>query len=719
MSAALSRRGALKIAAAATGGLVVAVGLGGGADAAAAPFAPNAFVRIDRDGRVTLVMPNQEMGQGIYTAHSQILAEELDIPMAAITLQAAPADDDLYGGERKRQGTGGSSSIRAGFYPLLRQAGAAARALLVTAAAQGWGVDPATLRTADARVFDDANNRSAAYGMLVDRAARLPAPTQPAPLKSPRDFKIIGKPVHRLDTPAKTNGSAQYGIDVFAGQCKVASVIQAPVVGATLKGIDQSAAMAISGVTQVVVLDDLVAVVGDHSWAAIAGANALKLAWNPGPNAGIGSPQIWRELREASTKKGVNAFSVGQPDQALKTDDRIVGDYEMPFLAHAPMEPLNCTVEVRGGACEIWTGTQVQTRARAEAAKAAGLEPEQVTVNNYMLGGAFGRRLDVDMIANAVRVAKHVDGKVKVMWTREQDMRNDMLRPVYRNVMAATLKDGRLDAWSHKVAAASVGQRMSGKPPKDGLDKGSVDGATELLYAVPHQSVDYVQSEPRAVNVGYWRGVGPNNTIFAIESFIDECAKKAGQDPVAFRLKMLEGSKAVGVDRAARCLRLVADKSGWSGALGNRAGRGVALQNVFGSYLATVAEAEVDDDGFVFVRRFTCALDLGTCINPDGAIAQMEGGLIYGLSAALWGNIEVENGQIVQSNFHDYRVLRIHEAPQIAIHILRSDENPGGVGEPGVTAVAPSVANAVAAATGIRLRRMPIDRDLLAGRKQA
>ena len=720
VKSALSRRSLLKSGAAATGGgLVIAFGVGGGARAADAPFAPNAFIRIGRDGRVTLVMPNQEMGQGIYTAHSQILAEELDVPMAAVTVEAAPPDDDLYGGPRKRQGTGGSSSIRGGLYPVLRQAGADARALLVAAAAQNWGVAAASLRTADARVFDDANARSAPYGLLVDRAARLPAPAQPAPLKAAKDFKVIGKSVRRLDTPAKVNGSAQYGIDVFPGQCKVAAVVQAPVVGATLKGIDQSAAMAVPGVRQVVVLDNLVAVVGDHSWAAIAGSRALKLAWNPGPNATIDSPQIWRELRDASTQKGVNAFVAGEPAKALNGKDRIEAAYEMPFLCHAPMEPLNCTVEFKGGGCEIWVGTQVQTKARAEAAKAAGLEPEQVTLNNYMLGGAFGRRLDVDMVDNAVRVAKQVAGKVKVIWTREEDMRNDMLRPVYRNVMAATLADGRIDGWSHKVAAASVGQRMSGKPPKDGLDKGSVDGATELLYAIPHQTVDYVQAEPRAVNVGYWRGVGPNNTMFAVESFVDECAKAAGVDPVEFRLRMLDGSKTEGADRAARCLRIAADRAGWGGALSGRAGRGVAIQNVFGSFVATVAQVDVGDEGDVAVRRFDCVIDAGTVINPNSLIAQIEGGLIFGLSAALWGDITVAGGQVVQSNFHDYRVMRIHEAPEIHVHIVRSDADPGGVGEPGTSSVAPSLANAVAAATGIRLRRMPIDRALLSGKKSA
>lgn len=705
----ISRRGLLKVGAVAGGGLLVGFSMVG-ANAAAPGFAPNAFIRIGRDGLVTLIMPNQEMGQGIHTAHSQLLAEELDVPMARVRIEQAPADDLLYGGERKRQSTGGSSSIRAGFYPILRQAGADARALLVMAAARGWGIDPAMCRTEDGRVFDDANKRDTDYGALVDLAARLPAPTAPAPLKAPGDFRLIGKSVRRVDTPAKVNGQATYGIDVFPGKVKVATLVASPVVGGKVRSVDDTAALAVPGVRQIVVLEDLVAVVGDHMWAAIQGMKALAIVWNEGSHAAIDSNHIWSQIRRESAKEGINAGVEGDGAAALAQGDRVDAAYEMPFLAHAPMEPLNCTVQVSAGKCELWVGTQVQTRARADAAKAAGLEEGQVTVNNYMLGGAFGRRLDTDMISTAVRIATEIEGPVKVVWTREEDMRHDMYRPVYRNVMSASLKDGRVHGWTHRIAGASVQGRMSGKPLKDGLDKGAVDGAIDLPYDIPHRSVDFVRVEPGAVQVGYWRGVGPNNSIFAVESFVDELATKTGADPVQFRLAMLDKTP-----RLAKVLRLAAAKSGWGSPLGPRTGRGVAIHNVFGSFMATVAEVEVDEQGDVRVRRFISAVDAGVIVNPNAVIAQIEGGLIFGLSAALFGDVTVARGRIVQSNFHDYRVLRINEAPPIEVHIVRSEAAPGGIGEPGTTAVAPSLANAIAAATGIRLRRMPIDRNVLAG----
>ncbi|HVI98032.1 MAG TPA: molybdopterin cofactor-binding domain-containing protein [Sphingomonas sp.] len=708
-----SRRTVLKVGAAAAGGLLVGFRWAS-ADAATPPFAPNAFIRIDRASNVTLVMPNQEMGQGIYTAHSQLLAEELDIALNRVTLEAAPPDDELYGGPRKRQSTGGSSSLRAGFYPALRQAGADARALLVLAAARRWGVDPASCRTLEGRVFHDASGRAADYGDLADAAARLPAPREPAPLKAAADFRLIGKSVHRLDTPAKVNGGATYGIDVMAGQVPVAVPIACPVVGGTVRSVDDARARAFPGVRQVVVLDDLVAVVADHSWAAIKGAALLDIVWDEGPNAALGSTEIWDALRRDSTKPGANAKMEGDPDRALTDGDLVELDIEMPFLAHAPMEPLNCTVHVTEGRCEVWMGTQVQTRARATAAETAGVPVERVTLHNYMLGGAFGRRLDTDLVGIAVRIGREVDGPVKVMWTREEDMRHDVYRPAYRNIMRASLKGGRINGWSHKIAAGSVSARVSGKPLENGIDGGSVEGATEMPYTIPHRRVDYVQAEPKALRLGWWRGVGPNNTIFAIESFVDELAKKAGEDPVAFRLKMLDGAP-----RLANALKIVAAKSDWGAPLGARRGRGVSIQHAFGSFLATVAEVEVDEAGNVRVDRFVSAVDCGVIVNPNGVIAQMEGGLIFGMTAALFGDITVAKGRVEQGNFNDYRAVRINEAPRVEIHLVESSEDPGGIGEPPTTAAPPAIANAIAAATGIRLRRMPIDRDVLAGRKPA
>ncbi|KAB7648220.1 xanthine dehydrogenase family protein molybdopterin-binding subunit [Polymorphobacter fuscus] len=709
MNAIVSRRALLQVSAGAGGALLLGFPLGA---AGADRFAPNAFIRLAPDGMVTLVMPQQEMGQGIHTAHSQILAEEFDIAWDRIALEQAPPDDLLYGGPRKRQGTGGSSSIRSGFVPVLRQAGADARALVVAAAAKGWGVDPASCRTQAGVVVHDATGRRATYGSLAATAATLPPPATPAPLKSPADFRLIGTSAKRLDSPAKLTGAATYGIDVRIPGAGVATLAMAPVIGGKVKTADAAAARAVPGVRQVVLLDDLVAVVGDHMWAAMKGVEALAVTWDDGDNAALDSAAIWTKLRADSNGAGVAAHSKGDAGKALASGGRIEADYELPFLAHAPMEPLNATVHVEPDRCTIWMGTQVQTRARAAAAAVLGLPPEKIILNNHMLGGAFGRRLDIDMVTNAVRIAQRVaeagGGPVKIVWTREEDMRHDMYRPAYRNVMAATLEGGRVNGWSHRVAAGSVQARMSGQPPKDGLDRGNVEGATELLYDIPHQEVRYVRSEPVAVNVGYWRGVGPNNSIYAVECFIDELAARAGADPVAFRLAMLGNEP-----RAAAVLRLAADKAGWGQAPGARRGRGVAVQKAFGSYMAAVAEVSVAPDGSVKVDRITSAVDAGLVINPDTLVAQVEGGLLYGLTAVLHGDITVARGRVVESNFHEYLPLRIDAVPAIDVHIVAGPHDPGGIGEPGTTAVTPAVVNAIAAATGVRLRRLPVDPRLL------
>lgn len=708
MTAMLTRRGVLQVSALAGGGLLIGFPLG----AASAPgFAPNTFIRLASDGAVTFVMPQQEMGQGIHTAHSQILAEEFDCDWQRVSIEQSPPDDVLYGGPRKRQGTGGSSSIRAGFVPVLRQAGADARSLVVAAAAKGWGVDPATCRTRDSVVYHDASGRRVDYGSLAALAAQMPAPATLAPLKNPVDFRLIGTSAKRLDTPAKITGAAIYGIDVRIPGAGVATLMQAPVVGGKVRSVDDSAAKALPGVRQIVVLDDLVAVVGDHMWAAKKGLEALKIDWDPGPNGELDSAAIWAKLRADAATPGVTAHSKGDATGALVAPGavRVEADYELPFVAHAPMEPLNCTVHLEADRCTLWMGTQVQTRARAAAATVLGWPPEKIILNNYNLGGAFGRRLDIDMVTNAVRIAQQVKGPVKVVWTREEDMRHDMYRPAYRNVMAATLADGKVAAWSHRIAAGSVSARMSGQPPKDGLDRGNVEGATELLYAIPHQHVAYVRSEPLAVNVGYWRGVGPNNSLYAVECFIDELAGKAGSDPVAFRLGMMADEP-----RAAAVLKLAADKAGWGNAMPARHGRGVSVIHAFGSYIATVAEVAVADDGSVAVKRIVSAVDAGLVINPDSLKAQIEGGMLYGLTAVLHGDIHVERGRVVESNFHDYLPLRIDAAPVFETHLIKSSADPGGIGEPGTTAVAPAVVNAIAAATGVRLRRLPVDGKALA-----
>ena len=561
----------------------------------------------------------------------------------------------------------------------------------------------ATLRT-DNGVVIDAAGRRLDYGALAATAATMMPPAKPAPLKADADFRLIGTSAARLDTPAKISGAAVYGIDVRIPGAGVATLRKSPVIGGTVKRVDDTAARAVPGVRQVVVLDDLVAVVGDHMWAALKGLEALSVEWDDGANAGLDSASIWAKLRADSQGQGLEAHATGDAAAALSGPGRIDGDYEMPLLAHAPMEPLNATVHVEADRCTIWMGTQVQTRARAAAAKVLGWLPEKVILKNHMLGGAFGRRLDIDMVTDAVRIARLVKGPVKVVWSREEDMRHDMYRPAYRNVMAATLKDGKVDGWRHLIAAGSISARMSGQAPKNGIDGGNVDGATELIYDIPHQQILSVRAEPVAVNIGYWRGVGPNNSLYAVECFIDELAAKAGADPVAFRLAMLDKQP-----RAAAVLRLAAEKAGWGQALPPRSGRGVAVINAFGSYLAAVAEVAVAADGDVRVTRMTTAVDAGLVINPDTLVAQIEGGAIYGLSAVLYGDISVADGRVVESNFHDYRPLRIDAAPVFDTHLIRSSAAPGGIGEPGTTVVAPAVVNAIAAATGVRLRRLPVD----------
>ena len=708
------RRDFLKASAVVGGGLVIGFHLPfvNAAGAEAGVFAPNAFIRIDRRGKITLIMPQSEMGQGVYTAIDMILAEELDAAFDQVTLQAAPPSDKLYGNPFFHiQVTGNSNSIRA-FWPSLRKAGAGARAVLVSAAAQTWKVDPATCRTDSSQVLHAASGRRLAYAALVDRAAGLAPPPDP-PLKAVSEFKLIGKPLKRLDTPDKVNGKAVYGIDAMPPGVKFATLAQCPVFGGKVGHVDDSKAKGIAGVRQVVVLEDLVAVVGDHMWAAQQGLDALEIAWNEGANAGVSSDQVWKQIRAASEKEGVVAKSVGDAAKALGQGEVQEAVYELPFLAHAQLEPLNCTVDLKPDACEIWVGSQVQARAQSAAARITGLPLEKVAVHYHLIGGGFGRRLEVDYVESAVRIAKQVAGPVKVVWSREEDMRHDVYRPVYRDRLSARLSDGKIVGWRHRVTGSSVLARWFPPAFQKGIDGDAVDCAADIPYDIPDLRVEYVRDEPPAVPTGFWRGVGPNNNVFAIESFIDELAKKAGKDPVAFRRDMLGKSL-----RLKAALELAASKAGWGSALPARTGRGVAVQTAFGSFIATVAEAEVDENGEVRVRRMVSAVDTGIVVNPDSVVAQLEGGLIFGLTAALYGEITIDKGRVQQSNFHDYRMLRIDQVPAIEVHLIKSGEAPGGIGETGTTAAPPALGNAIFAATGIRLRRLPIDRALLAAGKR-
>jgi isoquinoline 1-oxidoreductase subunit beta len=675
-------------------------------------FAPNAFIRIDEAGNTRLVMPQVEMGQGVYTSIAMILAEELDADFAKVTLEHAPPNDKLYANPTFGvQATGNSNSIRA-FWKPLREAGASARAMLVQAAAQQWQVDPASCTTANGEVTHKESGRKLSYGALAT-AASSQAPPKDVALKDPKDFALIGRPLKRLDTPDKVNGKAVYGIDAILADMKFATLKACPVFGGKVGKVDDSAAKKIPGVQKIVVLDNMVAVVGDHMWAAKKGLDALVIEWDEGPNARLSSNDIWQDLRAASEKDGVVAKSEGDIAKGLATGDKLEASFELPFLAHATMEPLNATVHLKADSCEIWTGTQVIARVQSEAAKAAGLPVEKVIANNHLLGGGFGRRLEPDMVVAAVRVAKQVDGPVKVVWTREEDIQHDIYRPVYRDTIAATLSDGKIVGWKYRVSGSSIMARWLPPAFEKGIDIDAVDSGVDMPYDIPNFHVEYVRAEPPAVPTGFWRGVGPNNNVFAIECFMDELARKAGKDPIAFRRAMLGKNP-----RLLAALDYVAEKSGWGQPLPARVGRGVSVQPSFASFIATVVEAEVDRQGEVHLRRVISAVDTGIAVNPDTIAAQLEGGLIFGLTAALYGEITIDKGRVQQSNFHDYRMLRIDQAPKIEVHLIKSGEPPGGIGETGVTAGPPALRNAILAATGVALRRLPIDRSLIAAEKK-
>ncbi|WP_407115092.1 molybdopterin cofactor-binding domain-containing protein [Bradyrhizobium sp. LMG 9283] len=676
-------------------------------------FAPNAFIRIDETGRTVLIMPQVEMGQGTYTSISAVLAEELDADWSKVEVQHAPPNDKLYGNPTfGLQVTGNSNSIRAWWLPL-RKAGATARAMLVQAAAAQWGVEPASCSASKGEVAHEASGRKLGYGELA-LAAQGQTPPKDVAIKDPKDFVLIGQPLKRLDTPDKVNGKALYGIDAILPGMKIAAIANCPVFGGKVGKVDDSAATKVAGVRKVVILDDAVAVIGDHMWAAKKGLEALKIEWNEGPNAKITTKDIWDDLRKASQNDGVVAKSDGDIGKALASGDKFEAAYELPFLAHASMEPINATVHVKPDSCEIWTGTQIMTRVQSEAAKAAGLPVDKVIVNNHLLGGGFGRKLEPDMVVAAVKIAKQVDYPVKVVWTREEDIQHDVYRPVYRDQITASLVDGKVAGWKYKVAGSAVLARWLPPAFQKGIDIDAVDAAVDAPYEFANFHVEYVRAEPLSVPTGFWRGVGPNNNVFAVECAMDELARKAGKDPIEFRKSMLTKNP-----RMLAVLNQVAEKSGWGQPLPPRVGRGVCVQPSFASFIATVVEAEIDDIGEITLRRVTSVVDTGIAVNPDTVKAQIEGGLIFGLTAALYGEITIDKGRVQQSNFHDYRMMRINETPKIEVIVVKSGEAPGGIGEAGVNAGPPALRNAILAATGVALRRLRIDRTLLAAGKKA
>jgi isoquinoline 1-oxidoreductase beta subunit len=676
-------------------------------------LARDAFIRIGRDGIVTFIVHKVEMGQGTFTALPMLLAEELGADLGKVKLEQAPADNKLYsdpllGG----QVTGGSTSIRGAFKPM-REAGAMVRTVLVQAAARNWSVDPSTCQVVAGTVRHGASGRSAGFGELVDAAARLPLPKE-IELKKAADFTLVGKPMKRLDSAIKTNGQAQFGIDARLPNMAIATVAACPVPGGRLAAVDEQKALAVKGVRQVLRLDNAVAVVADHMWAAKQGLAAAAPRWDEGANARLSTASIVTDMMKASGTAGAVAESKGDALKALAQDGgrRVDALYEIPFLAHATMEPINCTVDLREDRCDLWVGTQVPSFAQGAAARVSALPLEKVQVHNFYIGGGFGRRLEVDYVTQAVAFAKAAKaGPIKFVWTREEDIRHDMFRPYYVDRLSARLDDkGMVAAWFHRVTGSSIMARFAPPAVKDGVDPDAVEGARDLQYAIPDMRVEYVRHEP-PVPTAFWRGVGPTHNIFVVESFIDELAQASKMDPVAFRRQMLARSP-----RTLAVLNLAAEKAGWGKPLqpiaGRRVGRGVSCQFAFGSYMAQVAEVSVGADGDVRLQRVVCALDCGQNVNPDTIVAQMEGGIIFGASAALWGEITFDKGRVQQSNFGDYRVMRMSESPAIEVHIVRSSDDPGGIGEPGTSGIAPALSNAVFAATGKRIRKLPIGEQL-------
>ncbi len=710
----VSRRKFLTVGVAAGGGLLLGWHMDArprmAATATPAVFAPNAFIRIGTDGRVTMIISQVEMGQGTYTSMPMLIAEELEVGLDQVRVEHAPPDDKLYINPLFGfQTTGGSTSVK-GLYLPMRRAGATARTMLIAAAAKLWNVEPASCRAERGAVIHTATRRRIGYGAVAAAAAELPIPENVV-LKRPQDFKLVGTPAKRLDTPPKVNGTAQYSIDVRLPGMKIATVAASPVLGGKVAALDDRKAKAITGVRQIVRLDEAVAVVADNMWAAKQGLAALEIRWDDGPNAAVTTADVVQGLALAAETPGVVARNEGDAASAIAgAAAKIEAVYEAPFLAHATMEPINCTVHVRSDGCEVWTGSQVLARAQATAAQVTGFPLEKVVVHNLLLGGGFGRRLEFDYVTQAVRIAKQVEGPVKVIWTREEDVQHDVYRPYYYDRIAAGLDArGQPIGWTHRLVGPSILARWAPSAFKDGLDGDALDGATDLLYNIPAIRVEYVRHEEPVLNTGFWRGVGVTHNTFVIESFIDELALAAKTDPFEYRRALLDKSP-----RARAVLELVANKAGWGAPLAAGRGRGIALMygGAWDTYVAQVAEVSVSKSGEVRVHHVVCAVDCGTVVNPDTVKAQIEGGVIFGIGGALYGEVTLKNGRVEQSNFHDVRVLRMNETPKIEVHLVRSSEKPGGIGEPGTAVTAPALANAVFAATGKRIRKLPLENQL-------
>jgi isoquinoline 1-oxidoreductase beta subunit len=698
-----SRREFLKASAAVGGGLVIGVTL---PDAlapttrAAGEAMPNAWVRIAPDGAVTILSARSEMGQGVYTALPTLVAEELEVDLGRIKVEIAPAGEVYINSLLGGQLTGGSTSVVEG-WEKLRVAGAQARAMLVSAAAQRWGVDAAACQARDGVVSGPAGQR-ATYGELVEAAAKLPVPTD-VKLKDPSAWRYVGKAMNRLDSQAKIDGTAEYGIDVRLPGMLYAALAQCPVIGGKVTSFDAARAKAMPGVKHVVQITDGVAVVADTWWRAKTARDALSIQWDEGAGRALDSPGIARALRAAAAQPGAVIKKLGDAEGAMRSAPKALqSEYELPFLAHATMEPMNFTADVGKDSVVVYGPTQFQQLAAGVAAQAAGLKPEQVTVKTTFLGGGFGRRIDVDFITQAVEISKAIGGgPVKLVWTREDDMTHDFYRPTSFHQLAGALDAaGRPVALKFHLTSPSVTSRLFPPVVKEGIDPFMTE-AGAVPYDIPNQFADVVIHDT-GLRVGYWRSVSHALNSFAYESFMDELAAAAGKDPFQFRLALLDKQP-----RLKRVLELAAEKSDWGKPLPAGRARGIALMEGYGTSMAQVAEISTAGNK-VRVHRVVVAADPGRMVNPNIVRQQLEGSIIYGLSAVLYGEVTLVNGRVQQTNFNNYPVLRMPESPVIDIHLVESTEKPAGIGEPGTALIGPAVANAVFAATGKRLRKLPL-----------
>lgn len=684
------RRVFLKLTVAAGGGLLIGFDLAACSRTGASyhlggdTFSPNSWIHLAPDNSVTLMFAGSEMGQGVMTALPMLLAEELEADWSKVKVASAPVNSDFNNPLMGEQMTGGSTAVR-GYWELLRRVGATTRELLIAAAAQSWGVPPDQCHARGSEVIHDASGRRVQYGALLAQAAKL-TPPHDARLKDPKDFRLIGTSVARLDTPAKVDGSAVFGQDVRVPGMLTAVVARCPVFGGGIKSYDATAARAVAGVRNVAAIGSGIAVVADNFWAAQRGREALVIQWDFGPKAKLDSPAIAAQLRAAVGREGKTARNDGDASKVLAAATRVVEAlYETPYLAHACMEPMNCTAHVRADGCDVWVPTQAQTEAQAIAAKISGLSKSAVRIHTTFVGGGFGRRIQHDFVTEAVELSKAIGVPVQVQWTREDDIQHDFYRPSNCVWLRAALDEHRQPAaWFQRVAG-----------PKNAL------GGVDIPYAIPNLHVETVEEDP-GVPTGAWRSVGASQNAFSVECFIDELAHTAGQDPLDYRLHLLTNSP-----RHYAALQLAAEKAGWGRLLPAGHGCGLAVYNAFAGWAAHVVEVSVVR-GVIRVHRVVSAIDCGLVVNPDGVRAQTESAVVFGLTAALKGEITLKEGRVVQGNFHDYPLLRIDEMPQIEVHLVKNTNPPGGVGEPGVPPIAPAVANAVFAATGMRLRRLPL-----------